>query len=67
MKERDIRGAKAHVNSRARMEITERGIRAAATLLLQMLNEVEPELEDAQAECIAAVKLMAEVLSHGAE
>lgn len=69
MKEREIRAAKTHLNSRARMEITEKGVRAAAVLLLEQLGEVEvddsPAGQTARRDAIDAVLLMAEVLSHG--
>lgn len=65
MQEREIRAAKQHLNSRARMEITEKGVRAAATLLLEQLGEIEPGDESARRAAIDAVLLMAEVLSHG--
>lgn len=66
MKDREIRAAKQHFNSRARMEITEKGVRAAATLLLELLGEVELDGDtNARREAIDAVVLMAEVLSYG--
>lgn len=65
MQEREIRAAKQHLNSRARMEITEAGVRAAATLLLEQLGEIEAADDDVRRDAIAAVLLMAEVLNHG--
>ncbi len=62
MNEREIEAAKQHRNSVVRMEITERGIRSAATLLLEMLGEVTALDADAQATAIADVSLMAMVL-----
>ncbi len=62
MNEREIRAAKQHRNSLARMEITEKGIRAAATLLLEQLGEITAGGPDAHREAVNAVLLMAEVL-----
>lgn len=62
MLQREIEGAKRHPNSRARAVILERGIRAAAVLLLELLGEVEPEDEVARELALRDIRVMVEVV-----
>jgi len=62
LKERDLKAAKRHRQSKIRQDLLEKGLRAMGALLLESLGELKPESEEIRNEAISAVRLAVEVL-----